>query len=123
MLIVLCNQNSYSNAEIFTHAIINIGRGKVVGVPTAGGVISTWSSKILGRHRFRLPMRGWFVSHSGQDMELNGAKPNFVIWPEAGDMSSNKDPQLRKAIDVLMKDIKDWKEKRSAIKPLRANTK
>ena len=50
-------------------------------------------------------------------MELNGAKPNFVIWPEAAICHLTK-TSARKAIDVLMKDIKDWKEKRSAIKPL-----
>ena len=35
-IVVLCNQNSFSNAEIFSHAIRALGRGKVVGVPTAG---------------------------------------------------------------------------------------
>ena len=40
-IVVLCNQNSYSNAEIFSHAIKGLGRGRLVGVPTAGGVIST----------------------------------------------------------------------------------
>ena len=40
-IVVLCNQNSFSNAEIFSHAIKTLKRGKLVGVPSAGGVIST----------------------------------------------------------------------------------
>ena len=46
-IVVLCNQNSFSNAEIFAHAIQTLHRGKLVGVPTAGGVISTGSTSIL----------------------------------------------------------------------------
>jgi tricorn protease len=42
-IVVLCNQNSYSNAEVFSHAIKTLKRGQLVGVPTAGGVISTGS--------------------------------------------------------------------------------
>ena len=34
-VVVLCNQNSFSNAEIFSHAVKTLGRGKLVGVPTA----------------------------------------------------------------------------------------
>src|SRR5205085_9389229 len=40
-IVVLCNQNSFSNAEIFSHAIKTLKCGLLVGVPTAGGVIST----------------------------------------------------------------------------------
>jgi tricorn protease len=40
-IVVLCNQNSFSNAEIFCHAIRTLGRGRLVGVTTGGGVIST----------------------------------------------------------------------------------
>ena len=39
--IALCNEGSYSNAEIFSHAYKTLGIGKVVGTPTNGSVIST----------------------------------------------------------------------------------
>ncbi|MEM6298710.1 MAG: S41 family peptidase, partial [Bacteroidota bacterium] len=39
--IALCNPNSYSNAEIFSHAFKTLNRGKLVGEPTFGAVIST----------------------------------------------------------------------------------
>ncbi len=38
---VLINENSFSNAEIFAHAIQTIERGTLVGTATYGGVIST----------------------------------------------------------------------------------
>ncbi|MHC4171588.1 MAG: S41 family peptidase [Planctomycetota bacterium] len=108
-IIVLCNQNSFSNAEIFSHAIKTLKRGKLVGVQTAGGVISTGSTQVMDVGRLRLPFRGWFVLPTGEDMELNGAVPDYTIWNEPGEMPSDKDAQLDKAIEVLMQDVKAWK--------------
>ena len=45
---VICNEDSYSNAESFSHAIKTIGRGPIVGVPTAGGVVTTRRMGVLG---------------------------------------------------------------------------
>ena len=59
-LVVVCNQNSFSNAEIFAHAITTLKRGPSVGVPTAGGVISASREKILDAGTLRVPFRGWF---------------------------------------------------------------
>ncbi len=103
-IIVLCNQNSFSNAEIFSHAIRNLNRGKVVGVATAGGVISTGSTSILDAGSLRLPFRGWFCATDGKDMELNGAQPHVTIWNKPGERSSGKDVQLEKAVSILLKE-------------------
>lgn len=108
-IVVLCNQNSYSNAEIFSHAIKNLKRGKLVGVPTAGGVISTGTAKVMDVGSMRLPFRGWFVKATGEDMELNGAVPNVIVWPRPTEIPNGKDRQLAKAVQVLSKDIKKWK--------------
>ena len=93
-IIVLCNQNSFSNAEIFSHAIKNLGRGQVVGVPTAGGVISTGGTSIMDLGFLRMPFRGWYLINDGEDMELNGAVPHHVLWPQPGEMPAGKDVQL-----------------------------
>ncbi len=109
-IVVLCNQNSYSNAEIFSHAIKNLGRGRLVGVQTAGGVISTGSASVMDVGRIRVPFRGWYVKSTGEDMELNGAKPNFVVWPKPAEIPCGKDRQLMKAVSVLQEDIAAWKK-------------
>jgi tricorn protease len=104
-IIVLCNQNSFSNAEIFSHAVKTLGRGRVVGVPTAGGVISTGSATIMsGRGRVRMPFRGWYLMN-GEDMELNGCVPDEIIWPEPGEWPSGRDRQLGRAVELLLKDV------------------
>lgn len=102
---VLCNQNSFSNAEIFSHAIKTLKRGQLIGVPTAGGVISTGSTNIMDAGTLRVPGRGWFALADGQDMELNGAKPDHILWPKPGDLPRGIDAQLQKAIEVLKADV------------------
>ncbi|MEM6366441.1 MAG: S41 family peptidase, partial [Planctomycetota bacterium] len=104
-IIVLCNQNSYSNAEIFSHAIKGLGRGKLVGVTTAGGVISTGSTSVIDVGRMRMPFRAWFVAGTGEDMELNGAVPDVTLWPLPGELPSGKDRQLAKAVEMLKDDV------------------
>ncbi len=110
-IVVLCNQNSFSNAEIFSHAIKTLKRGRLVGVPTAGGVISTGGTPIMDLGFLRMPFRGWYLLNDGEDMELNGAVPDFVIWPEPADMMQGVDQQLDKAVSVLDEDVKSWKSR------------
>ena len=104
-IVVLCNENSFSNAEIFSHAIKTLNRGKLVGKTTAGGVISTGAKNILDLGQMRLPFRGWFLLNNGKDMELNGATPHFSIDITPNDNTNNRDPQLDKAIEVLTKEV------------------
>lgn len=109
-IVVLCNQNSFSNAEIFSHSIKTLNRGQIVGVPTAGGVISTGRASIADAGTLRLPFRGWFLL-DGKDMELNGCVPHHVIWPQPGQMPQGKDSQLTKAIQVLNQEVKEFKQR------------
>jgi tricorn protease len=110
-IVVLCNQNSFSNAEIFSHAIKTLKRGQLVGVPTAGGVISTGAQAIMDVGFIRVPFRGWFVLGTGEDMELNGAVPDHIVWPQPGQLPRGEDVQLAKAISVLQDDVRAWKAK------------
>lgn len=98
---VLINQNSYSNAEIFPHAIKTIGRGKLVGVQTFGAVISTGSASLIDGTTVRTPFRGWHLL-DGTDMENNGAKPDIAVamTPEAE--TKGDDPQIETAVKELL---------------------
>lgn len=107
-IVVLCNQNSFSNAEIFSHAIKTLERGQVVGVPTAGGVISTGGTSIMDVGFLRKPFRGWYLLNDGEDMELNGCVPHHVLWPAPGEMPKAEDRQLEKALEVLTNSVKEF---------------
>jgi tricorn protease len=105
-IVVLCNQNSASNAEIFSRAIQTLKRGKLVGVPTCGAVISTPDRHLLDLGSIRLPDRGWYGLNDGADMELNGVVPDYIIWPQPGELAAGKDTQLEKGVQVLRDEVK-----------------
>ena len=102
----LCNEDSYSNAEIFSHAFKSLDRGPLVGWPTFGAVISTGGTRLLNGAWVRLPFRGWFVAPTGVNMELNGAVPDVLVaHPPAEDSSAVNDTQLARAVEVLLADL------------------
>ena len=53
---MLCNEKSFSNAEIVSHAFKTLDRGTLVGQETWGGVISTGGTALLDGTFVRLPV-------------------------------------------------------------------
>ena len=104
--VALCNENSYSNAEIFSHAYKNLGLGKLVGQPTFGAVISTGGYS-LSKGYVRMPFRAWYVKKSGLNMENDApAVPDYLVKNTPGWVARGEDTQLQKAVDVLLEEIK-----------------
>lgn len=102
-LVVLCNQNTYSNAEIFCHAVKFTNRAPLVGTATAGGVISAVNATIPDVGVLQIPFRGWYDAGSGRNLDLNGARPDHPVELSPADEDAGRDPQLTKAIEVLGK--------------------
>ncbi|HPR63181.1 MAG TPA: S41 family peptidase [Thermoanaerobaculia bacterium] len=104
--IVLCNQDSFSNAEIFSHAIKTLGLAKLVGVETNGSVISTDGTALLDGSYFRIPTRGWYTYKDRINMEDHGAVPDYIVVnpPEIWG-KDHKDLQVDKAVDVLLTEV------------------
>jgi tricorn protease len=100
-VVVLCNENSYSNAEIFSWAIRTLQRGPLVGKRTYGAVISTGGAGLLDGSFVRIPFRGWYVNDGTRtNMELNGCPPDHGVEILPQDYAAGLDRQLEKAIGV-----------------------
>lgn len=110
---VICNEGSYSNAEIFSSAIKTIGRGPVVGTETGGNVISTGGFGNRYRGYVRLPGRGWYTfgdaanpdrNHKPQEgvHDLEGVIPDHVVPRTVADVLVGRDPQLDKAVSLML---------------------
>ncbi len=56
-LVLLINNRSYSDAEIFPHAFRSYGLGKLVGQKTGGHVIGTRNIQLIDGSAFRTPRR------------------------------------------------------------------
>ncbi len=105
--IALCNQNSYSNAEIFSHAYKNLDLGTLVGEPTFGAVISTGGKRLIDGSYVRLPFRGWYVKKTNQNMENGPAIPDVEVNNRPDYRGEGGDAQLKSAVERLMKQLDD----------------
>jgi C-terminal processing protease CtpA/Prc len=103
--VALCNENSYSNAEIFSHAYKTLGLGTLVGQPTFGAVISTGSYGLVDGGRVRMPFRAWFVKATEENMEHGPAVPDVLVENAPDGKAAGKDDQLKKAVEILMEQI------------------
>jgi len=107
---VLVNEYSYSNAEVFAHAISNLDRGILVGWPTAGGVISTGGMNLADGSYLSLPRRGWWAidTRTGEilyNLEHTGAVPDVMVNLLPSDIASGTDPQLIEAVRALLQNL------------------
>ena len=101
----LANQNSYSNAEIFSHAFKHIGHGPLIGQPTFGAVISTGGVGMINGSYMRMPFRAWYVYATDQNMEHGPAVPDVLVENPPAVKASGEDPQLRRAVETLLQQI------------------
>ncbi|MBI5359012.1 MAG: PD40 domain-containing protein [Planctomycetes bacterium] len=107
-VVLLINERSFSDAEVFTYGFKKINRGKVIGVATSGGVIGTNDITLSDGSTFRIPCVGWF-GIDGTNLEGFGVKPDIEVRETPYDRASNRDPQLEKAIEVLQEEMKALK--------------
>jgi tricorn protease len=104
--IAMSNENSYSNAEIFSHAYKALDIGKLVGRPTFGAVISTGSYGLVDGSRVRMPFRGWWVKESGDNMDFVPAVPDIEVFNPPAYKANGVDPQLKRANEELLKQLR-----------------
>ena len=103
--VVLINEFSASDAEIFPKAFRDLGLGKLVGVPTYGGVIGTYNVTLIdGTTFFRVPVTGWRTL-DGVNLENYGVKPDFLVEHSPEDNANENDLQLKTAVDLLLKEL------------------
>jgi tricorn protease len=103
--VVLINEFSASDAEIFPKAFRDLGLGKLVGVPTYGGVIGTYNVTLIdGTTFFRVPVTGWRTL-DGVNLENYGVKPDILVEHSPEDNANENDLQLKAAVDLLLKEL------------------
>ena len=111
-VILLINNRSYSDAEIFPNAFKTLGLGKLVGQPTGGMVIGTGSAKLIDGSTFRIPRIGVYTN-LGVDMDTVGVAPDIFVEPMPDDLKKGIDAQLQKAVEVILKDMQAGDMKKS----------
>jgi tricorn protease len=99
-MVVMQNERSASDAEMFPAGFKALGLGKVVGVPTMGAVIGTGSATLLDGSTIRTPGSGVWTA-TGENMENFGVPPDVHVDNTPEDFLKKRDAQLEKAVEVL----------------------
>ncbi|HEY8503327.1 MAG TPA: S41 family peptidase, partial [Gemmataceae bacterium] len=113
-LTLLINNRSYSDAEIFPSAFRAWGLGRIVGQPTGGFVIGTGSASLIDGSTLRVPRTGVFRA-DGVNMEREGVRPDVLVVPHPAQVAAGEDPQLERAVEVLLGDVEAPKKQRPAV--------
>ncbi len=104
-MVVMQNERSASNAEMFPEGFRTLGLGKVVGVPTMGAVIGTGSHRLMDGSALRTPGVGVFAA-KGQNLENYGVPPDVWVDNTPEDFLAGRDRQIEKAVEVLRAEMK-----------------
>jgi tricorn protease len=109
-MIVMQNERSASDAEMFPQGFKDLKLGRVLGMPTMGAVIGTGSFRLADGSMIRTPGAGIWTA-KGENMENFGVKPDILIDNTPDDFNKGRDAQLEKAVKVLKADIAAGKKK------------
>ncbi|MDP8323027.1 MAG: S41 family peptidase, partial [Candidatus Stygibacter australis] len=104
-IVLLIDEDSFSDAEIFPILFKHLKLGKVIGMPTSGSVIGTGHINFMDGSSMRMPSSGWFEMDYN-NMEGDGAQPDIYVPMNPEDYINDNDLQLKRAVEELFKELK-----------------
>ncbi len=104
-IVLLVNEPSLSDAEMTAQGFKQLKLGTIVGTETYRWIIFTSGKGLVDGSFYRLPSWGCY-SLDGKDLELTGVKPDVYIKNTFKDRLEAKDPQLDKAVELIMGQLK-----------------
>ena len=101
-LVVLVNEGSASASEITAGAIQDRNRGKLVGTTTYGkGTVQSWSTLVDNQGAIKVTIAHWLTPNERQIHGI-GLTPDVEVQLTEEDIKANLDPQLDKAVEILL---------------------
>jgi tricorn protease len=101
-IVVLINEYSYSDAEVFPAAMKERKLGTLIGVPTLGFVIAVTGHPLIDGGQIRKTFIGIWDISTGQQLEGRGAIPDIYVESPPEMEKVGRDMQLEKAVEYLM---------------------
>lgn len=103
-IVLLINEQSLSDAEMTANGFKELGLGTIVGTETYRWIIFTTGSSLVDGSFYRLPSWGCYTL-DGRNLETEGVSPDIYVKEEFKHRLTGTNPQMDKAIEVIMKDL------------------
>ena len=107
--VVVC-EDDYSNACGFPRLFQDMKIGNVIGSPMAGTSTSVWWEKLINGITFGIPQVGR-IDVRGDYGENTPLYPDIEVDNAPEDYLNGRDRQLERAVQELLKEAKEFKEK------------
>ncbi|HEX4372192.1 MAG TPA: S41 family peptidase [Puia sp.] len=104
-IVLLVNEQSLSDAEMTAAGFKALKLGKIIGNETYHWIIFTSGAGLVDGSFVRLPSWGCYTL-DGKDIEANGVKPDILVVNTFEDKINGRDPQIDKAVDEILKQLK-----------------
>ena len=104
-IVLLINEQSLSDAEMTAQGFKQLKLGKIIGNETYRWIIFTSGAGMVDGSFVRLPGWGCYTL-DGKNLEFTGVAPDIKVVNSFEDKINGRDPQLDRAIEEVMKELK-----------------
>ncbi len=104
-IILLINEQSLSDAEVTAAGFKELELGTVVGTETYRWIIFTSGKSLVDGSFYRLPKVGVY-GLDGSNLEKTGVAPDIEVHNNFKDRLTGNDPQLTRAIELVLEQLK-----------------
>lgn len=106
--VAVTNEYNGSDGECFIEHFKARQLGTVVGVPSWGGLVGILNpQQTIDNGTIQQPNNAFFGREGKWWVENHGADPDIVVDNDPASVMAGKDPQLEKAIEVMLQQLKD----------------
>jgi tricorn protease len=106
--VMLINGYSSSGGDAFPYFFKKMGLGSLIGTRTWGGLVGiSGNASLVDGGNISVPQFGIFDKEDGWIIEGLGVYPDIEVVDRPEQLVKGTDPCIEKAVDVLLKELKD----------------
>ena len=106
--VMIINEMAGSGGDYLPFMFRKENVGKLVGSQTWGGLVGIWDTqRLIDGGRITNPRGGFFNLQGEWDVENKGIAPDIDVFIDAKSYSKGIDPQLHKAVEVALEELKN----------------